>query len=173
MTQYAEETDTQDLHRQEIEQRDATIALLKQQLEEKGRGANPDHMPWSSLKWTGDEPGVAKIAAESRRQMDEQSRIYLYGRLKDVEKELADKDKMIEELTQELNGTQKLLKDAREQLADKDKMIEELAQELNGTQKLLKDAHKQLGEKPVCRSDTGVVEEKPVCRSDTGVVEEF
>ena len=40
----------------------------------------------------GNEPGVAKMAAESRRQKDEQSRIYLYGRLKDVEKELADKD---------------------------------------------------------------------------------
>ena len=51
--------------------------------------------------------------------MDEQSRIYLYGRLKDVEKELADKDNMIEELAQELNGTQKLLKDAQEQLAEK------------------------------------------------------
>ena len=49
----------------------------------------------------GNEPGVAKIAAESRRQKDEQSRIYLYGRLKDVEKELADKDNMIEELAQE------------------------------------------------------------------------
>ena len=67
MTQYAEETDTQDLHRQEIEQRDATIALLKQQLE-KGRGANPDHMTWSSWKWAGNEPVVAKIAAESRRK---------------------------------------------------------------------------------------------------------
>jgi hypothetical protein len=127
MTQYAEETDTQDLHRQEIEQRDATIALLKQQLEEKGRGANPDHMPWSSLKWTGDEPGVAKIAAESRRQMDEQSRIYLYGRLKDVEKELADKDNMIDELAQELNGTQKLLKDAQEQLAEKKRSLTEIS----------------------------------------------
>jgi hypothetical protein len=127
MTQYAEETDTQDLHRQEIEQRDATIALLKQQLEEKGRGANPDHMPWSSLKWTGDEPGVAKIAAESRRQMDEQSRIYLYGRLKDVEKELADKDNMIEELAQELNGTQKLLKDSQEQLAEQKRSLTEIS----------------------------------------------
>jgi hypothetical protein len=127
MTQYAEETDTQDLHRQEIEQRDATIALLKQQLEEKGRGANPDHMPWSSLKRTGNEPGVAKMAAESRRQMDEQSRIYLYGRLKDVEKELADKDNMIEELAQELNGTQKLLKDAQEQLAGKKRSLTEIS----------------------------------------------
>ena len=140
MTQYAEETDTQDLHRQEIEQRDATIALLKQQLEEKGRGANPDHMPWSSLKWTGNEPGVANIAAESRRRMDEQSRIYLYGRLKDVEKELADKDNMIEELAQELNGTQTLLKDAQEQLAEKAELNRDIMKQMQSVIKQMKNA---------------------------------
>ena len=58
--------------------------------------------------------------------MDEQSRIYLYGRLKDVEKELADKDSMIEELAQE-HGTQKLLKDAQEQLAEKKRSLTEIS----------------------------------------------
>ena len=140
MTQYAEETDTQDLYRQEIEQRDATIALLKQKLEEKGRGANPDHMPWSALKWTGNEPGVANIAAESRQQMDEQSRIYLYGRLNDVEKELADKGNMIEELAQELNGTQKLLKDAQEQLAEKAELNRDVMKQIKSMIKHMENA---------------------------------
>jgi hypothetical protein len=109
MTQYAEETDTQDLHRQEIEQRDATIALLKQQLEEKGRGANPDH-------------------------------IYLYGRLKDVEKELVDKDNMIEYLAQELNGTQKLLKDEQEQLAEQAELNRDIMKQMQSMIKQMENA---------------------------------
>ena len=41
-------------------------------------------MPYSYLKWTGDEPGVARIAAASRRRADEQSRLWLQADLKNA-----------------------------------------------------------------------------------------
>ena len=49
--------------------------------------SNPDHMPWSSLKWTGNEREWAAIAAASRRRSDEQSRIWLQEDFRKVKDE--------------------------------------------------------------------------------------
>ena len=67
--------------------------------------SKPDHM--SSLKWSGDEPGVAKIAAASRKLVDEHSLF-----LQEFDGDIKQNDKNIEEL----HGV----------IAQKDKKIEEL-----------------------------------------------
>ena len=63
---------------------------------------DPDHMPWSGLKWTGNEPGVTRIKDMSNKLADEQLLNHLQQTVKDWEKQQQVQQEKIEDLMQEI-----------------------------------------------------------------------
>ena len=65
---------------------------------------HPDHMPWSGLKWTGNEPGVTRIKDMSNKLADEQLQKlnHLQQTVKDWEKQQQVQQEKIEDLMQEI-----------------------------------------------------------------------
>ena len=63
---------------------------------------NPDRMPWSGLKWTGNEPGVTRIKAMSNKLADEQLLNHLQKTVKDWEKQQKVQNDRIEDLMNEI-----------------------------------------------------------------------
>ena len=65
---------------------------------------NPDHMPWSGLKWTGNEPGVTRIKDMSNKLADEQLQKlnHLQQTVKDWEKQQQVQQERIEDLMKEI-----------------------------------------------------------------------
>ena len=100
---------------------------------------DPDHMPWSGLKWSGNEPGVARIAAASRKLVDEQALL-----LKELDDGIKLKDKKIEELEKAI-----ALKDKKnENIAkDLDKQFLILSERLEASNDILQVSRLQVVEK--------------------------
>ena len=63
---------------------------------------DPDHMPWSGLKWTGNEPGVTRIKDMSNKLADEQLLLHLKRTVKDWEKQQKVQNDTIEDLKKEI-----------------------------------------------------------------------
>ena len=63
---------------------------------------DPDHMPWSGLKWTGNEHGVTRIKNMSNKLADEQLLNHLQQTVKDWEKQQQVQQEKIEDLMQEI-----------------------------------------------------------------------
>ena len=87
---------------------------------------DPDHMPWSGLKWSGNEPGVARIAAASRKLVDEQALL-----LKELDDDIKQKDKKIEELHGVIAQKDKKIEELEKAIRLKDKKNEEIAKDLD------------------------------------------